>query len=53
MPIACEICGKENAEFFKFTPYGEFFMGLVKGVNVGMFKPGKEYYIDITEANSD
>ena len=38
---------KENEEFFKWTPSGQLQIGLYKE---DIFQPGKEYYIDITEA---
>ena len=38
---------KENEEFFKYTPSGSLNIGVYKK---DIFEPGKEYYIDITEA---
>lgn len=40
----------ENESFFKWTPYGEFKMGLVQFETAKQFTPGVEYFIDITEA---
>jgi hypothetical protein len=37
----------ENKEFFAATPSGEVKLGSVKA---DLFVPGKEYYIDFTEA---
>lgn len=37
----------ENAEFFRYTPYGQLSFG---SVSAHEFEPGKEYYIDLTEA---
>ena len=38
----------ENKEFFKWTPSGSFEIGCVNPAV--KFVPGKEYYLDITEA---
>lgn len=41
---------KENADFFKYTPFGELKLGTVNPEAAKQFIPGKEYYLDITEA---
>lgn len=41
---------KENKEFFKYTPAGRIEMGLLVDKTAGFFKPGKNYYVDFTEA---
>lgn len=41
---------KENEEFFRYTPWGQFEIGSLNPEVAKQFKPGKEYYIDITEA---
>jgi hypothetical protein len=38
---------KENEEFFKWTPSGSLKIGVYKE---DVFQPGKDYYIDISEA---
>lgn len=38
---------EDNKEFFKYTPSGSLDIGVYKE---DLFQPGKEYYIDITEA---
>jgi hypothetical protein len=40
--------GKENEEFFKYTPYGELKMGVVNSDIVKGMTPGKEFYLDFT-----
>jgi len=39
---------EENESFFKWTPGGELKLCVLKEQN---FEPGKEYYVDIEEAN--
>lgn len=46
-PVYSDVEGSENKKFWRWTPSGSFKMGAI--VN-GMFKPGQEYYIDITPA---
>ena len=41
----------ENAEFFKWTPFGQLRMGTVNLAAAAEFEVGKEYYIDFTKAN--
>jgi len=41
----------ENSEFFKWTPYGEIKLGLVKPEQAEQFKPDAEFYIDFIPAN--
>lgn len=40
----------ENAKFFNYTPSGTLEMGLVNPETAEQFVPGKELYIDFTEA---
>lgn len=40
----------ENDSFFKWTPYGEFRMGLINVDQASKFIPGQNYYIDLTPA---
>ena len=40
----------ENQEFFKYTPTGLLELGVISEVNTTKFEPGKEFYIDFTEA---
>lgn len=40
----------ENTKFWEATPSGSFSLGCVNPEAVKMFKPGQEYYIDITPA---
>ena len=44
---------KENESFFKYTPFGSFNMGLISLETAEQFVPGKEYYIDINEAEEE
>lgn len=41
----------ENAEFFKWTPFGQIRMGTVNPVAAAEFEVGKEYYLDFTKVN--
>ena len=47
-PVTCG--SPENADFFKRTPFGQLEMGTINEKAAKQFVPGKEYYIDITEA---
>lgn len=40
----------ENTKFFNYTPSGTLEMGLVNPETAEQFVPGKELYIDFTEA---
>jgi len=40
----------ENKDFFEATPGGELRMDIVSLDAAKQLKPGKEYYIDLTEA---
>ena len=40
----------ENEKFFKYTPYGNMEIGTINDEAAAQIEPGKEYYIDITEA---
>ncbi len=40
---------KENEEFFKYTPTGEFVLRTVNESAFLQFTPGEEYYIDFTK----
>lgn len=43
-------CGsKENDEFFKWTPYGQFEIGTINLNTSEQFCEGQEYYIDINQ----
>lgn len=39
-----------NHEWSKYTPWGELKMSITNPSAQGKLKPGKEYFIDITEA---
>lgn len=41
---------KENEEFYMYTPGGETKLDVVNPDVAKQFIPGKEYYIDISEA---
>lgn len=44
---------KENAQFFKYTPSGVLNLQVVdKETAAANFEPGKEYYIDISPAET-
>ena len=47
--IFSAVCGttEENEKFFVATPAGSMDLSLLNGKH---FEPGKQYYIDITEA---
>lgn len=40
----------ENRSFSKYTPGGKLELSITNEDLLGHFKPGKEYYVDITEA---
>lgn len=40
----------ENAVYGKYTPWGEFKVGIANPDAKLFFKPGKSYYLTITEA---
>ena len=40
--------GKENEEFFKWTPWGSMEIGTINENVITQFKVGGEYYIDFT-----
>lgn len=42
----------ENKEFFKYTPSGKLEMGLMSKDTADQFVPGKEFYLDFTEASN-
>ena len=42
----------ENTKFWEATPSGSFVLGCVNPESVSGFKPGQEYYLDITPAES-
>lgn len=42
----------ENTEFFTMTPSGSLEMGIVNQKLIGEFKPGMEFYLDFTPAES-
>jgi len=39
---------EENDQFFKYTPWGSFHMGVVSTDTASLFEVGKEYYLDFT-----
>lgn len=41
---------KENEEFFKYTPAGEFRLGTLNKKAAEYFQLGEEYYVDFTKA---
>ena len=40
----------ENAQYFKYTPYGQIHLGTINENVVRDLEPGKEYYVEFTEA---
>lgn len=42
----------ENKEFYKYTPAGNIELTVVSENTADMFVPGKEYFVDFTEAPS-
>ena len=46
-PVYSDDPNSENAQFFKYTPYGKLELGCTNGHG---FEVGKEYYIDISKA---
>lgn len=42
----------ENEQFFKWTPWGELRMGTVNMQAAAQFIPGKEFYVDFTQASA-
>lgn len=42
---------EENKKFFDCTPSGQIQLGILNPEAFKQFEPGKEYYIDISEAN--
>lgn len=45
-PVVSSSDNAENAEFFKWTPYGELTMGVVSQEVADQFELGKSYYLD-------
>jgi hypothetical protein len=41
---------EENKKFFKYTPGGKIEMQVVNHETADKFTPGKEFYVDFTEA---
>lgn len=41
----------ENAEFFKYTPWGKIEVGTVNRDVLAEFAPGDEFYVDFTRAS--
>lgn len=41
---------QENSDFNDYTPAGDLTMSIDKKGAMDYFKPGKEYYLDFTEA---
>lgn len=48
VPVTCG--SKENEQFFKYTPYGSLEIGTINPTAAADLKPGKQYYVDLTEA---
>lgn len=44
---------KENEEFFKYTPALSLQISCANNEATKMFKPGNEYYLDITPAEKE
>ena len=42
---------EENDKFFKWTPYGQLFAGIVNTSVLGNFIPGQEYTVTIRKAD--
>ena len=40
----------ENESFFKWTPWGEIKIGTINSGAAKEFAPGKQFYVDFTEA---
>lgn len=51
MNAVCYDGTDENASFSKFTPSGSFEMSVTNEAIFGQFKPGEEYYLDLTKAD--
>lgn len=41
----------ENTQFFRWTPSGEIFMGVLNPAASAQFQMGHEYYVDFTRAD--
>lgn len=41
--------GKENRDFFKYTPGGEIVLQVVGSDTASQFKEGHDYYVDFSE----
>lgn len=41
---------KENESFYKWTPSGSLELGTINAEVAEQFKPGKQFYLDFTEA---
>lgn len=42
----------ENDKFFKLTPYGKIEIGTINVTLEASFEPGKQYFVNITEAGN-
>lgn len=40
----------DNEQFYKYTPSGRIELSTVNEAALGQFEPGKQFYIDFTEA---
>ena len=47
-PVTCG--SPENESFFKYTPCGEIKIGTINPDAATQFAPGKQFYVDFTEA---
>ena len=50
--LAVTTGSEENKLFWKYTPSGELKMHIDNPTALGVFEPGKEYYLDIQKADS-
>lgn len=41
---------EENLKFFRYTPWGEMHIGTINAEAAKQFKPGDEYYVDLSPA---
>ena len=42
----------ENEQYFKYTPFGQIQIGTINKDYANTFIPGKEYYVEFTDANT-
>lgn len=51
--VYCKVEGTENRDFTKATPSGHIEMQIDNPAAAVQFVPGKQYYVDFTEAPHD